>query len=88
MGKTEAGPAEIWIYRRLKETKTDQVHMGDKQITQPYVDATGRRIENVVATEAIYKTRRKDTFEVLQLLLVNGLYVNMKKSVEVKDTYE
>ena len=80
--------AEIWIYRRLKDTKTEHVHMGDKPITENFTDAGGRVLVNVVASEAIMKLRRTDTFDVLQVLMVNGQYVNMKRTVEKKEAYE
>jgi len=84
---TPEGRADVWVYRRLKESVTTSEYAGEKPITKETIDGVGRVITDVVASEAIMRPMRKDTYEVVRVLIFKGVFVNLRKSVETKQTW-
>lgn len=67
--------AEVWIYKRLKQSTTESVTIGSKPIMGRRPTGDGSWTDTVLTTEPIDKTRVTNTYQIASFLIVNGRFV-------------
>jgi hypothetical protein len=90
-----AGKAEIWIYRRSTAVSTTQVQIGSKStpiawtsVTTGQTGSTGASVVTQTVEEPIYKQQTEYDDETISLLMYNGSFQKLNRTVQKRRTFD
>lgn len=79
---------EIWIYRRLINSSTEIVTVGNKPIMGRRLNGDGTSTEYVMTTEPVNKNRVTETYKVASFLIANGQYITTTQTEEKQQYFQ
>lgn len=80
--------AEIWVYRRLIKSYTENVTIGSKPITSRRPNGDGTSSDVVLLNEPVTQYRLTEVFQVARFLIANGQYVATTQYEEQQQTFQ
>ena len=82
------GKAEVWTYRRVIDGPVEQIQVGSKPITYTAIGGDGNAYQMVAADEPIYKQAIHKDLETISLLIFDGRFLSLKRTVEKRMDYQ
>jgi outer membrane protein assembly factor BamE (lipoprotein component of BamABCDE complex) len=86
--KSPAGNAEIWVYRRSTRGATLQVQVGTKSTPITTTNSTGQSMVLQTIDEPILRQQTEIIDETIYLLIFNGNFQQLNRSVQKHLQYE
>ncbi|HTX64874.1 MAG TPA: hypothetical protein VMD31_03820 [Opitutaceae bacterium] len=82
------GTAEVWVYERRTIGPTQQIQVGVHPVTITEMGADGVSRQRVLSEEPIYRQAHLKTVETIQVVMINGRYLEHVTTAQKQQEFE